>query len=122
MIFSIISAWFSGMFFDTLLDRFGVFFRTLWALFSNDISVCFRMFFRLRFLMVFGTKGVQKGCPKGVPDQSKIGPKSSLAPKPDLDQFWPRFGVDFRVILQQFWDVFGHQNIRRQQIAADSSR
>ena len=110
MIFRIISAWFSDMFFEKLLGRFGVLFPILWALFSNDISVGFRMLFRMGFLMVLGTKGVQKGCPKGVPNQSKINPKSSLAPKPDLDQFWTRFGVDFQAILEQFWVVFGQQN------------
>ena len=112
MIFRIVSAWFSDMLSDTLLDRFGLICRTLWALFSYDFSVCFRMFFRMLFLMVLGTQGVQKGCPKGVPNQSKIGPKSSLAPKPDLDQFWARFGVDFQAILEQFWVIFGHQNGR----------
>ena len=99
MIFRIISAWFSDMFFEKLLGRFGVLFRSLWPLFSNEFSVCFRMLFRMRFLMVSGTEVAQKGCPKWVQNLSKICPKSRLAPKPDLDQFWTRFGVDFRAIL-----------------------
>jgi hypothetical protein len=102
MIFRIISEWFSDMFFDTSLGPFGVLFQILWVLFPKDLSVCVRMFFRMGFLMVLGTEGLQKGCPKEVPNQSKINPKSSLAPKPDLDQFWARFGVDFQAILEQF--------------------
>ena len=89
---------------------FGVIFGPFGHNFPMFVRLCFRMVFRGVLLVALGAHGVQKGSPKGVQNRSKISSKSSLAPKPHLDAFWTRFGVDFGTILGQFWDAFGGQN------------
>ena len=102
MIFSIVSALVFDMCFDRFLDRFWLIF----GLFSHHLSMtcrlCFRMFFRMMFLMVLGTQGGPKRTLKGVPNRSKIGPKSSSPPTYNFDPFW----VDLGSILGPFWGSF----------------
>ena len=89
----------------SLLMLEGIIFRRLFG----SVFACFS---GVRFWWFWASAGVQKGFPKrprgskrgpkGVQLQSKISSKSSLAPKPHLDSFWTRFGVQFGVDFGYF--------------------